>query len=98
MPFYRGLWEAAGVPLGERATAGGWSDAMIETSLLYGDETMLAAKIGAYFEAGADEVVLSPYGVGDDPFANRDDCVRVLADIAQGPSGPRRSEERLTSE
>ena len=84
MPFYRALWEAAGVPLGDRATAGGWSDAMIETSLLYGDEIMLARKIKAYFDAGADEVVVSPYGVGDDARANRDDCVRVLADVAKG--------------
>ena len=83
MPFYRALWESAGVPLGNRATAGGWSDAMIETSLLYGDEAGLATKIKAYFDAGADEVVVSPFGVGDDPIANRDDCVRVLADIAR---------------
>jgi F420-dependent oxidoreductase-like protein len=84
MPFYRALWEAAGVPLGDRSTAGGWSDAMIETSLLYGDENGLATKIRAYFDAGADEVVVSPFGVGDDPVASRDDCVRVLADIAKG--------------
>jgi len=84
MPFYRAQWETAGVPLGDRAVAGGWSDAMIETSLLYGDEAGLAAKIAAYFDAGADEVVVSPYGVGDDPNANRDECVRVLADIAKG--------------
>ena len=57
---------------------------MIETSLPYGDEAGLAAKITAYFDAGADEVVVSPYGVGDDPNANRDECVRVLADIAKG--------------
>ena len=63
---------------------------MIETSLLYGDEAGLAAKIKTYFDAGADEVVVSPYGVGDDPIANRDDCVRVLADIA-GPSGKKAS-------
>ena len=87
MPFYRAQWESAGVPLGDRATAGGWSDAMIETSLLYGDEAGLATKIKAYFDAGADEVVLSPFGVGDDPGANRDDCIRVLADIAREPGG-----------
>jgi F420-dependent oxidoreductase-like protein len=84
MPFYRAQWEAAGVPLGDRAVAGGWSDAMFEVSLPFGDEDLLARKIKAYFDAGADEVVVSPYGVGDDPAANRDDCLRVLADIAKG--------------
>jgi F420-dependent oxidoreductase-like protein len=84
MPFYRAQWEAAGVPLGDRAVAGGWSDAMFDASLPYGDEDRLAARLAAYFEAGADEVVVSPYGVGDDPLGNRDDCLRVLADIAKG--------------
>ena len=83
MPFYRAQWEAAGVPLGDRTVAGGWSDEMIEASLLYGDEDALAAKIKMYFDAGADEVVVSPYGVGDEPLANRDDCLRVLSDIVQ---------------
>jgi F420-dependent oxidoreductase-like protein len=83
MPFYRAQWEVAGVPLGDRTVAGGWSDAMFEASLPYGDEDQLAARIKAYFDAGADEVVVSPYGVGDDPARNRDDCLRVLADIAK---------------
>jgi alkanesulfonate monooxygenase SsuD/methylene tetrahydromethanopterin reductase-like flavin-dependent oxidoreductase (luciferase family) len=56
---------------------------MFEASLPYGDEDQLAARIKAYFDAGADEVVVSPYGVGDDPARNRDDCLRVLADIAK---------------
>ena len=84
MPFYRAQWEAAGVPRGDRTVAGGWSDEMIEVSLLYGDEDALAAKIKTYFDAGADEVVVSPYGVGEASLANRDDCLRVLSDIVQG--------------
>ncbi len=78
MPFYRSLWTAAGIELGERGTAGGWSDAMIEASLPYGDESTLAAKLQRYFDAGADEVVVSPMG------SNRDECLRVVADIARG--------------
>ena len=46
--------------------------------MLYGDEDGLAAKIQAFFDAGADEVVLSPFGVGDDPAASQADCIRVL--------------------
>lgn len=78
MPFYRELWTAAGVELGDRNSPGGWSDAMIDASLLHGDRDQLAAKIQAYFDAGADELVLSPMG------DNRDDCIRAIADIMKG--------------
>jgi F420-dependent oxidoreductase-like protein len=78
MPFYRALWTAAGVELGGTGSPGGWSDAMIETSFLYGDEATLARKIAAYFAAGADELVVSPMG------DNRDQCLHVLADIMKG--------------
>ena len=75
MPFYRAIFEAAGIEFTERE----WNDAMIDASVLYGDEDGLAAKIRAFFDAGADEVVLSPFGVGDDPAASQADCIRVLS-------------------
>jgi alkanesulfonate monooxygenase SsuD/methylene tetrahydromethanopterin reductase-like flavin-dependent oxidoreductase (luciferase family) len=74
------MWEAAGVPRGTN----GWSDEMIEASVLYGDEGVLAKKIQALFDAGADEVALSPFGVGDDPVASQEACIRVLGDLARG--------------
>jgi F420-dependent oxidoreductase-like protein len=79
MPFYRAIWEEAGVAVPEQ----GWSPEMADASVLYGDEDGLAAKIRSFFDAGADEVVLSPFGVGDDPSASQDDCIRVLADLAR---------------
>lgn len=80
MPFYRALFEEAGVPLdGKR-----WTDEMIDGSVLYGDEDVLAAKVQALFDAGADEVALSPFGVGDDPAGSQEACIRVLADLAKG--------------
>jgi F420-dependent oxidoreductase-like protein len=80
VPFYRAMFEAAGVPLGGR----GWSDEMIDASVLYGDEDGLAAKVQALFDAGADEVALSPFGVGADPEASQADCIKVLSDIVRG--------------
>lgn len=80
VPFYRAMFEAAGVPLGGR----GWSDEMIDASVLYGDEDGLAAKVQALFDAGADEVALSPFGVGTDPEASQADCIKVLSDIVRG--------------
>ena len=80
MPFYRALWESAGVAMeGKR-----WTDDMLEASVLYGDEDGLAKKIQALFDAGADEVALSPFGVGDDPAASQEACIRVLSDLAKG--------------
>jgi F420-dependent oxidoreductase-like protein len=80
MPFYRALFEAAGVELDGRR----WSDAMIDASVLHGDEDGLAAKVRALFDAGADEVALSPFGVGDDPARSQADCIQVLSDMAKG--------------
>jgi F420-dependent oxidoreductase-like protein len=77
MPFYRTMFDAAGVPVDDRR----WSDAMLDASVVWGDEDMLATRIRALFDAGADEVVLSPFGVGEDAIASQKDCVRVLADV-----------------
>jgi hypothetical protein len=51
---------------------------------VHGDEDAVAAAVRALFDAGADEVALSPFGVGDDPVASQQACVRVLSDIAKG--------------
>ena len=80
VPFYRAMFEAAGVPVAPR----GWSDEMLDASVLYGDEDGLAAKVQALFDAGAAEVALSPFGVGDDPAGSQADCIRVLSDLAKG--------------
>jgi F420-dependent oxidoreductase-like protein len=80
VPFYRALFEAAGVELAKR----GWSDAMLDASVVHGHEEALATKIQALLDAGADEVALSPFGVGPDPVASQTDCIRVLSDIAKG--------------
>jgi hypothetical protein len=80
MPFYRALFEAAGVELDGRR----WSDAMIDASVVWGDEDAIAVKVRALIDAGADEVALSPFGVGDDPAASQAECIRVLSDLAKG--------------
>jgi F420-dependent oxidoreductase-like protein len=79
MPFYRAIFEGAGIEVTNRE----WNAEMVDATVLYGDEDGLAAKIGAFFDAGADEVVLSPFGVGDDPAPSQADCIAVLADLAE---------------
>ncbi len=46
-----------------------------------GPSHALAERIDEYYAAGADEVIVSPKGTID---AQRDGCLRVLADIAKG--------------
>jgi alkanesulfonate monooxygenase SsuD/methylene tetrahydromethanopterin reductase-like flavin-dependent oxidoreductase (luciferase family) len=79
MPFYRAVFEAAGIALDGRK----WSDEMIDAAVVYGDEDGLATKVRALFDAGADEVALSPFGVGGDPAASQADCIRVLSEMVQ---------------
>ena len=80
VPTYGAMWDAAGI----NREGAGWTDEMIEASVLYGDEDTLARKIQALFDAGADEVALSPFGVGNDPVASQAACIRVLGDLAKG--------------
>jgi 5,10-methylenetetrahydromethanopterin reductase len=79
MPFYRAIFDAVGIEVENKQ----WNPAMVDATVLYGDEDGLAAKIRSFFDAGADEVVLSPFGVGDDPDRSQADCIRVLADLAR---------------
>jgi hypothetical protein len=39
--------------------------------------------VDALFAAGADEVVLSPFGVGADPDASQAECIAVLSELAR---------------
>jgi F420-dependent oxidoreductase-like protein len=78
MPFYRNIFEESGIDTGTE-----WNAAMVDAGVVYGDENELARKIQMFFDAGADEVVLSPFGVGADPVASQADCLRVLSDLAR---------------
>lgn len=80
VPFYRAMFEAAGVAPEGRD----WTDEMLEASVVSGDGDGIASKIQALFDAGADEVALSPFGAGSDPATSQADCIRVLSDIAKG--------------
>jgi F420-dependent oxidoreductase-like protein len=77
VPFYVDMLTRAGVVGAADAPTSGWSDAMIDAALPWGDEDALATRAQAYLDAGADEVVFSPFGGGDE-------MVEVLGDIARG--------------
>jgi F420-dependent oxidoreductase-like protein len=64
LPFYAALFERAGLGPAAGLLADGWSDAAIDAVFPRGDEAALSARIEEYRAAGADEVVLAPFGAG----------------------------------
>ncbi|MEQ8842343.1 MAG: LLM class flavin-dependent oxidoreductase [Acidimicrobiales bacterium] len=79
MPYYRNMFEAAGVELDGRR----WSDDMIDAAVVWGDADRIGEKVAALFAAGADEVVLSPFGVGAAADASQAECIAVLSELAR---------------
>jgi alkanesulfonate monooxygenase SsuD/methylene tetrahydromethanopterin reductase-like flavin-dependent oxidoreductase (luciferase family) len=77
MPFYADTLLQAGVPDADKAMTDGWTPAMIDAVIPWGDESQLAKAAQAYIDAGADEIVLSPFGGADTMW-------QVLGDIARG--------------
>ena len=77
MPFYIDMMTRAGVPGAADAATSGWSDAMIDAVVPWGDEDRLAKAAQTYLDAGASEVVFSPFG-GDHT------TLEVLGAIARG--------------
>jgi F420-dependent oxidoreductase-like protein len=83
MPAYRALFERAGVPGAADALKSGWTDEMIRAVIPWGSEQRLADAVEGYFSAGADEVVLSPVGVGADPDESYRRTLEVLSELAR---------------
>jgi F420-dependent oxidoreductase-like protein len=81
VPIYVDMLVRAGVPDAAEAPAAGWTDAMIDAVVPWGDEEALAGIATAYLEAGADEIVFSPFAVEGDDL---DKTLEVLGGIARG--------------
>lgn len=62
-PSYLGMLERAGLP--RPADEGGWTGEMLDAVVAWGDERALDARLRELADAGADEVVLWPFPVGD---------------------------------
>lgn len=85
LPFYNTMMRQASIPGSEEALRTGvWSPQMVDAIIPHGDEAAVAKKIQQFFDAGADEVVLAPFPVGDDAKASIDRTLRGLSSIAAG--------------
>ena len=78
MPFYVDVLQRAGIPDAEGAAQSGWTDAMIDALIPWGDESALARAAQSYLDAGASEVVFSPFGQDEKTM------IRVLGAVARG--------------
>ena len=76
LPFYQRMFAAAGFP---EASKGGWSDAMIDATAVWGNESQVMEKLDGLFALGATEILASPVTVGSDRNASLERTLRVLA-------------------
>ena len=78
--FYRRMLVAAGYP---EASERGWSDAMIEGLLIYGDESRVGDQLRELLSMGATEILVSPVLAGNDQPAALDRTLRLLGQVAR---------------
>ena len=76
LPFYQRMFAAAGFP---EASNGTWSDAMIDATGLWGNESQVMEKLEGLFALGATEVLASPITAGSDRNESLERTLRVLA-------------------
>ena len=79
-PSYLRMLERAG--LARPANEGGWTDEVLDAVVAWGDESDLGAKVRKLVDAGADEVVLWPFPVGDDPAASLAATLDAMRELA----------------
>jgi F420-dependent oxidoreductase-like protein len=79
-PSYLAMLERAGLarPADER----GWTEEMLDAVVAWGDEAGFRARVQELTVAGADEVVLWPFPVGDDPPASVRETLDVMQELA----------------
>jgi alkanesulfonate monooxygenase SsuD/methylene tetrahydromethanopterin reductase-like flavin-dependent oxidoreductase (luciferase family) len=78
LPFYVQMLTAAGFP---EASQGAWSDRMIETVVLSGDESRVAERLHELFNFGAAEILVSPLIAGSDRTASLERTLRLVAEV-----------------
>lgn len=83
MPAYRALFERSGLLDSSWTPEQGWTSAMVDAVIPWGSAEDVADGIQRYFDAGADEVVLSPIGVGADVAGSYEKALDVLGEIAR---------------
>lgn len=78
-PFYQQMFALAGYPEAEELN--GWSDRMLREIVICGPEEDVAPRLQAFFDVGAEEVLVSIIPAGPDKAASWDRTARLLANL-----------------
>jgi F420-dependent oxidoreductase-like protein len=81
VPTYVDVFVRAGLLPDHGEAEKGWTPELVDALVVWGDAATLAARLQAFFDAGADELIVSPFGCGPDPSANLDDLLEVLGEL-----------------
>ena len=81
LPFYQRMFAAAGFPEAAEET---WSDAMIEGTVLWGNEAEVRQRLDNLYSLGATEVLVSLVHAGEDRDASLDRTMNLLGEVAKG--------------
>ena len=79
-PFYQNMFTAAGFP---EVSQGTWSDGMVDSVAVWGDENRVNEGLQGLFSMGATEILASPVPAGSDREASREQTLEVLAKVAE---------------
>ena len=82
MPFYANMLAAAGFP--EVLQTHTWSDEMIESVFVCGNERTVAAKLSALFDQGIGEIIAHVVPAGPNAAKSTDRTLDLLAGLAKG--------------
>ena len=83
VPTYVDVFVRAGLLPDHDAATQGWTASLVDELIAWGDAGALAARLQRWVDAGADEIIVSPFGCGADPVSNLDDLLEVLGDITR---------------
>jgi F420-dependent oxidoreductase-like protein len=76
LPYYAAMFAAAGFP---EASESGWSDRMIDATVVHGDEATVRQRLEEFYDAGVDEVMAQVAPAGADRAAS---LARTLEGLA----------------
>ena len=79
LPFYQRMFAAAGFP---EAAEGSWSDSMINSTAVWGDESQVAERLQELLSFGATELLVSPVPAGNDRSASLERTLRLIGRVA----------------
>lgn len=80
LPYYQQMFAAAGFPEAAEET---WSDAMIEATVLAGNEGKVRERLEGLFDLGATEILVSVVHAGNNQAASIDRTMNLLAEVSR---------------